>query len=42
MIQPSNRLDNVEEYYFSKKLKEVNLMKAHGKPIINSEYHGKS
>ncbi len=35
MIQPSNRLDNVEEYYFSKKLKEVNLLKAHGKPIIN-------
>ena len=35
MIQPSNKLDNVEEYYFSKKLKEVNLMKAHGKPIIN-------
>lgn len=35
MIQVSNRLDNVEEYYFSKKLKEVNLMKAHGKPIIN-------
>lgn len=35
MIQPSNRLENVEEYYFSKKLKEVNLLKAHGKPIIN-------
>ncbi|MCB0446500.1 MAG: aminotransferase class I/II-fold pyridoxal phosphate-dependent enzyme [Gelidibacter sp.] len=35
MIQPSNRLDHVEEYYFSKKLKEVNLLKAHGKPIIN-------
>lgn len=35
MIQPSNRLDTVEEYYFSKKLKEVNLLKAHGKPIIN-------
>lgn len=35
MIQPSSRLDNVEEYYFSKKLKEVNLLKAHGKPIIN-------
>ncbi|MEZ4803215.1 MAG: aminotransferase class I/II-fold pyridoxal phosphate-dependent enzyme [Gelidibacter sp.] len=35
MIQPSNRLNNVEEYYFSKKLKEVNLLKAHGKPIIN-------
>ncbi len=35
MIQPSKRLDNVEEYYFSKKLKEVNLLKAHGKSIIN-------
>lgn len=35
MIQPSKRLENVEEYYFSKKLKEVNLLKAHGKPIIN-------
>lgn len=35
MIQPSNRLNNVEEYYFSKKLKEVNLLIAHGKPIIN-------
>lgn len=35
MIQPSNRLNNVEEYYFSKKLKEVNLLKANGKPIIN-------
>jgi len=35
MIQPSKRLNNVEEYYFSKKLKEVNLLKAHGKPIIN-------
>jgi LL-diaminopimelate aminotransferase len=35
MIQPAKRLENVEEYYFSKKLKEVNLLKAHGKPIIN-------
>ncbi len=35
MIQPAKRLDNVEEYYFSRKLKEVNLLKAHGKPIIN-------
>lgn len=35
MIQPSKRLKNVEEYYFSKKLKEVALLKAHGKPIIN-------
>ncbi len=35
MIQPSNRLDNVEEYYFSRKLKEINMLKAQGKPIIN-------
>ncbi|MGJ8591988.1 MAG: pyridoxal phosphate-dependent aminotransferase [Aquaticitalea sp.] len=35
MIQPAKRLDNVEEYYFSKKLKEVSILKAHGKPIIN-------
>lgn len=35
MIQPSKRLDHVEEYYFSKKLREVNLLKEHGKPIIN-------
>ncbi len=35
MIQPAKRLDHVEEYYFSKKLREVNLLKEHGKPIIN-------
>lgn len=35
MIQPAKRLDNIEEYYFSQKLKEVNLLKQHGKPIIN-------
>ena len=35
MIEAANRLDNVEEYYFSKKLKEVNLLNANGKPIIN-------
>ena len=35
MIQPAKRLKNVEEYYFSKKLREVNLMKASGKAIIN-------
>lgn len=35
MIQPAKRLDQVEEYYFSKKLKEVNFLKEHGKPIIN-------
>jgi aspartate/methionine/tyrosine aminotransferase len=35
MIQPASRLNHVEEYYFSKKLREVNLMKEHGKPVIN-------
>jgi len=35
MIEVANRLHSVEEYYFSKKLKEVNLLKASGKPIIN-------
>jgi aspartate/methionine/tyrosine aminotransferase len=35
MIEPAKRLDHVEEYYFSRKLREVNLLKAHGKPIIN-------
>lgn len=35
MIQVANRLQNVEEYYFSKKLREVGLLKSQGKPIIN-------
>ena len=35
MIEVANRLHTVEEYYFSKKLREVNLLKASGKPIIN-------
>jgi aspartate/methionine/tyrosine aminotransferase len=35
MITVADRLQTVEEYYFSRKLKEVNLLKAHGKPIIN-------
>jgi len=35
MITRAKRLDTVEEYYFSKKLREVALLKAHGKPIIN-------
>ena len=35
MIPIANRLKHVEEYYFSKKLREVNLLKAQGKPIIN-------
>lgn len=35
MINGANRLQTVEEYYFSKKLREVNLLLASGKPIIN-------
>jgi aspartate/methionine/tyrosine aminotransferase len=35
MIKVANRLHTVEEYYFSKKLREVNLLKSVGKPIIN-------
>ena len=35
MIQIANRLQRVEEYYFSKKLREVRLLKSQGKPIIN-------
>jgi LL-diaminopimelate aminotransferase len=35
MITVADRLQTVEEYYFSRKLKEVNMLKAHGKPIIN-------
>ncbi|WP_375239070.1 pyridoxal phosphate-dependent aminotransferase [Aurantibacter sp.] len=35
MIEVANRLKYVEEYYFSKKLKEVAELKTNGKPIIN-------
>jgi aspartate/methionine/tyrosine aminotransferase len=35
MIEVANRLQTVEEYYFSKKLREVNLLMANGKPVIN-------
>ncbi|MCL4118309.1 UNVERIFIED_CONTAM: hypothetical protein GTU68_030241 [Idotea baltica] len=35
MIEVAHRLHTVEEYYFSRKLREVNLLKANGKPIIN-------
>ncbi|WP_296634278.1 aminotransferase class I/II-fold pyridoxal phosphate-dependent enzyme [Polaribacter sp.] len=35
MIQPAKRLDTVQEYYFSKKLREVRDLAASGKPIIN-------
>ena len=35
MINTANRLDTVQEYYFSKKLREVRELIAQGKPIIN-------
>lgn len=34
-IQPAERLNNVSEYYFSKKLKEIADLKAAGKDIIS-------
>ncbi|MGB6267776.1 MAG: aminotransferase class I/II-fold pyridoxal phosphate-dependent enzyme, partial [Olleya sp.] len=35
MMEIADRLHSVEEYYFSRKLKEVNALIAEGKPIIN-------
>ena len=35
MIQTAKRLQAVEEYYFSRKLKEVRQLIADGKPVIN-------
>ena len=35
MIQKADRLQNVKEYYFSKKLREVAALRNEGKPIIN-------
>jgi len=35
MIHTADRLHTVEEYYFSKKLREVRSLMAEGKPIIN-------
>ena len=34
-IQPADRIGQVEEYYFSRKLKEVAVMNAAGKDVIN-------
>ena len=35
MIASATRLESVQEYYFSQKLREVATLKASGKPIIN-------
>ena len=36
IIQPANRLSDVQEYYFSKKLKEIRELNASGKNITPS------
>ena len=35
MIEPADRLNTVEEYYFSKKLREISEMESNGESIIN-------
>ena len=35
MITPADRLQSVQEYYFSRKLKEVQALVAQGHPVIN-------
>ena len=35
MIQPADRISSVQEYYFSRKLKEVAQLNAEGKDIIS-------
>ncbi len=35
IIPPSHRLGNVEEYYFSRKLREIAQMRAEGKAVLN-------
>jgi len=35
MIRTADRLETVQEYYFSKKLREVRRLMAEGRPIIN-------
>ena len=34
-MRTADRLHSVEEYYFSKKLREVRTLMAEGRPIIN-------
>ena len=35
MIQPADRLNTIQEYYFSRKLKEVARLNSEGKDIIS-------
>lgn len=34
-IRTASRLDGIEEYYFSQKLREIAVMRSEGKPVIN-------
>ena len=34
-ITPANRVNNISEYYFSKKLREIAEMNANGKQVIS-------
>ena len=35
MIEPAERLNDIKEYYFSTKLREINELNKQGKNIIN-------
>ena len=35
IIQPARRLDNIQEYYFSKKLREIAAMRSRGIDVLN-------
>ena len=35
LIQPANRVQEIKEYYFSRKLKEIASMRAHGADVIS-------
>ena len=35
IIEPAHKLEHINEYYFSRKLKQIAQLKAAGKPIIN-------
>ena len=37
IIKPANRTNSVSEYYFSKKLQEIDLMNRQGAEVINLE-----
>lgn len=35
IIQPAHKLEHINEYYFSRKLKQIAQLRAEGKPILN-------